>query len=221
MDKSYLLEKKLVIFGAGGNAKKATDIAISNGFELLGYISQNHQGSIINNYKVLGYLDEYHNSTELQSCYFHIAIGEIFDRHKIFQLMNNNKNLISLISKDAIISKTACIDIGTTINNCTILPQVKIGQCCIIDTGAIIEHDSVISDFVNVNPGVILCGNVEVDNYAFIGAGSTVIENIKIGENSIIGAGSVVINDIEPNVVAVGNPAKVIRRRKFLEKYLK
>lgn len=214
-------KRKIVIFGAGGNAKKMTEIAISNGFELLGYISQDPKGSIINNYKVLGYLDEYHTAIELKNAYFHIAIGEISDRYNIYKLINNDKKLISLISKDAVISKNCCIDKGATINNCTILPQVKIGKCCIIDTGAIIEHDVIISDFVNINPGAIICGNVEIGKFSFIGAGSTIIEKVKIGENSLIGAGSVIINDIEPNVIAVGNPARVIRKRGLLEKYLK
>jgi maltose O-acetyltransferase len=54
-----------------------------------------------------------------------------------------------------------------------------------------------------------------------IGAGATVIEKITIGENSLIGAGSVVLHDIEADVVAVGNPARVVRKRKFDERYLR
>ncbi len=38
-----------------------------------------------------------------------------------------------------------------------------------------------------------------------------VLPGIKIGNNSVIGAGSVVTKDIPSNVVAVGNPCKVIK----------
>lgn len=39
-----------------------------------------------------------------------------------------------------------------------------------------------------------------------------VLQGVTIGENSVIGAGSVVTKDIPPNVVAAGNPCKVIKK---------
>ena len=46
-----------------------------------------------------------------------------------------------------------------------------------------------------------------------MGIGSTVINNIKIGKGSIIGAGATVIKNIPENVVAVGVPAKIIKKK--------
>jgi UDP-2-acetamido-3-amino-2,3-dideoxy-glucuronate N-acetyltransferase len=46
---------------------------------------------------------------------------------------------------------------------------------------------------------------------ASIGSNATILCGITIGANSIIGAGSVVTKDIPDNVVAAGNPAKIIR----------
>lgn len=45
----------------------------------------------------------------------------------------------------------------------------------------------------------------------WLGGGVIVCPGVTIGENSVIGAGSVVTKDIPANVVAVGNPARVIR----------
>jgi len=47
---------------------------------------------------------------------------------------------------------------------------------------------------------------------ASIGTSTTILSGVTIGENSIIGAGSVVTKDIPDNVIAYGNPAKVIRK---------
>ena len=47
---------------------------------------------------------------------------------------------------------------------------------------------------------------------ASIGSNATILCGVAIGYNSIIGAGSVVINDIPDNVIAAGNPARVIRK---------
>ncbi len=45
----------------------------------------------------------------------------------------------------------------------------------------------------------------------WIGANTVVLPGVTIGENSVIGAGSVVTKDVPENVVAFGNPCKVIR----------
>lgn len=45
-----------------------------------------------------------------------------------------------------------------------------------------------------------------------IGANVTIIGDIKIGDNVIIGAGAVVVKDVPDNCVAVGNPARIIRK---------
>ncbi|MNT86371.1 putative acetyltransferase [compost metagenome] len=53
-----------------------------------------------------------------------------------------------------------------------------------------------------------------VGNNVWFGGNVTVLPGVTIGDNSIIGAGSVVTKDIPANVVAVGNPCKVIRKVK-------
>ena len=52
---------------------------------------------------------------------------------------------------------------------------------------------------------------VRIGDNAWIGYGSIICKGAQIGENSVIGAGSVVTGAIPANVVAAGNPAKVIR----------
>ncbi|THB77944.1 MAG: acyltransferase [Desulfobacteraceae bacterium] len=52
---------------------------------------------------------------------------------------------------------------------------------------------------------------VVLEENVWIGDSAIVCKGVTIGENSIIGAGSVVTHDIPPNVIAAGNPAKVIK----------
>jgi acetyltransferase-like isoleucine patch superfamily enzyme len=52
---------------------------------------------------------------------------------------------------------------------------------------------------------------VIIGDNAWIGAGSIILKGVTIGENTIVGAGSVVVKDLPPNVIAAGNPAKVIK----------
>lgn len=52
---------------------------------------------------------------------------------------------------------------------------------------------------------------VRIGRNCWIGAGAVIVPGVTIGDNVVIGAGSVVTKDIPSNVVAVGNPCKVLR----------
>ncbi len=53
---------------------------------------------------------------------------------------------------------------------------------------------------------------IVIEDNVWLGGGVIVCPGVRIGENSVIGAGSVVTRDIPANVVAVGNPARVIKQ---------
>lgn len=84
------------------------------------------------------------------------------------------------------------IEIG---DNVTLAPRVHV-----------LCHDASTKQFLNYTK----IGKVKIGDNVFIGAESVVLSNVKIGNNVIIGANSTVTKDIPDNVVAAGNPAKVI-----------
>lgn len=53
---------------------------------------------------------------------------------------------------------------------------------------------------------------VKIGKNCWIGAGVIIVPGITIGDNVVIGAGSVVTKDIPDNVIAVGNPCRVLRK---------
>ena len=52
---------------------------------------------------------------------------------------------------------------------------------------------------------------VYIGENVWVGAGAVILPGVSIGHDSVIGAGSVVTKDIPANVVAVGNPCRVLR----------
>lgn len=52
---------------------------------------------------------------------------------------------------------------------------------------------------------------VTIGDNVWIGAGAVILPGVRIGENSVVGAGAVVTKDIPANVVAVGNPCRILR----------
>ena len=53
--------------------------------------------------------------------------------------------------------------------------------------------------------------SVHIGRNCWIGAGAVILPGITIGDNTVVGAGSIVTKDLPPNVVAVGNPCRVLR----------
>ncbi|NFT07552.1 sugar O-acetyltransferase [Clostridium botulinum] len=97
--------------------------------------------------------------------------------------------------------------------NCTILDcaKVKIGKNVMIGPS--------VNIFTACHPIEVelrlkeleYASSVEIGDNVWIGGGVTITPGVKIGNNSVIGAGSVVTKDIPENVVAVGNPCRIIK----------
>lgn len=89
--------------------------------------------------------------------------------------------------------------------------QTEIGFGVNIKRGSSIGHHVAIGEFCDINPGVVISGKVKIGKKSIIGSGSVIRDNVSIGENSIIGIGSIVTKNIPDNVIAFGNPCKVIK----------
>mgnify|MGYP001613751235 CR=1 FL=1 len=103
---------------------------------------------------------------------------------------------------------------------------VKIGNNCKIETGTFIPSGVTIEDNCFIGHNVVFTNDklpkigkewqikkTFVKQGASIGANATIVCDVTIGENSLIGAGAVVTKDVPANSVAVGNPARIVRKR--------
>ncbi len=95
--------------------------------------------------------------------------------------------------------------------------RIEIGEATNIQDGSILhvddDHPCLISDHVHVGHHVNLHGCV-VGRGAMIGIGAIVLSGARIGAEAIVGAGSVVLEGtrIPPRTLAVGTPARVVRK---------
>ena len=86
------------------------------------------------------------------------------------------------------------------------------GRSVIINSAAVVEHDCVLGDGVHVSPGACIAGEVTVGPRTWIGIGSVVRQCLKIGSDVMLGAGAVCVSDIPDHRVAIGVPARALRR---------
>ena len=68
---------------------------------------------------------------------------------------------------------------------------------------------------------VVVSKPIHIGNRVWLSADAKIVQGVTIGDNSIIGAGSVVTKDIPPNVIAAGNPCRVIRKITEKDKWIK
>lgn len=216
-----MAKKKVILIGGGGHCKVVISILKKlNNFEIVGIVDNYKSESLISRMKVIG------ADNDLKDIYksgIHdalITVGSTKDNTKRYRLFNMAKeigyNFPVIISPEAIVDESVKIDEGTIIMPGSIINiDSSIGKNCIINTGTIIEHDCKIGNHCHVASGVHVSGSVEVGELSFIGIGATIIQRIKIGKNVTIGAGSVVIKDIPDDVTIVGNPAKIVKNKKW------
>ena len=134
------------------------------------------------------------------------------------------KDLLGYVADDEIIvNQPFYCDYGKQISvgkrffanfNLTVLDEarVTIGDDCFIGTNVSIYTACHSTDPVERNTRREWAEPVTIGDNVWIGGSVTILPGVTIGSNVTIGAGSVVVKDIPDNVVAVGNPCKVIKK---------
>ena len=144
---------------------------------------------------------------------FFLGVNKPINKQKILQLIDGEAyDFTTIVNKTAFISSTATLGKGVNINSLvSIAGYSQIGDFVSINRNASVGHHTQINEFVTINPGANIAGFVKIGKGTLIGMGVNVVENIEIGANSIIGAGALVTKNIPDNVIAYGNPCKIIR----------
>lgn len=203
------MKEKVVIIGASGHGKVIADIILKAGDEVVGFLDDNpNLGETFIGFPVLGKVAD---AIAYQDNKFVIAIGNADIREKIANQLDVNWYIA--IHPAAVISSIGVvIGEGTVVMaNAVINSDAKVGKHCIINTGAIVEHDNYLDDFVHISVGAKLAGNVKVGRKTWVGIGSQVIQCKNICSEVVVGAGATVISDIQEKGTYVGLPARKIK----------
>ena len=129
-----------------------------------------------------------------------------------------------------VLGSKSVIEDYSVINNA--VGNLVIGSNTRVGIGNTIIGPVTISDNVNIGQNVTISGlnhnyedpsktiseqgvstmPIKIENDVWIGANSVVLPGVQIGNHSVIGAGSIITKDIPPYSVAVGNPARIVKR---------
>ena len=196
---------RLIIIGAGGHGKVIADAALKNGYTNICYIDDHATGDVMG-FPIIG------TSADIERlndgiAEFIIGIGNNAVRKAIVE--EYNVNWVSIVHPSAQIAFNAEIGKGTAIMaNAVVNVCAKVGEHCIINTGAIVEHDNVIENYAHISPNVALGGTVRIGSLTHVGIGATVKNNTEICSDCTIGAGAVVVKNIKEPGTYVGVPIR-------------
>jgi sugar O-acyltransferase (sialic acid O-acetyltransferase NeuD family) len=218
---------RIVLVGCSGHARVILDILEEEDrCDIAGLLdTYKPPGTELRGYKVLGSHRDLPALMVADECdAVIVAIGDNWVRG---QISNSIKDLVpqvrfmTTIHPSAQIAKDVTIGDGTVIMaGAMVTTGCHIGESCILNTGASLDHDSMMGGFSSLAPRVVTGGNVNIGAFSAIGIGAIISHAIEIGEHTVVGAGATVIRDIPARVVAHGTPARTTHVRKPGDSYL-
>jgi len=214
--------KSAIIWGSAGHAMVVLDMLEANGFRPVALFDNNPDVKSIDPDVPLyhgeaGFFGWAEKVADLGQFSGFMAIGGgrgdvRLQLRKMFHQVGITTPTIA--HENAVISPNSAIGDGCQFLAFTnVAAGARIGNACILNHKASVDHESELGDGVHLAPGATLCGLVKVGNNSFIGSGATILPRVTIGQNCVVGAGAVVTRDVPDGVTVVGCPADIIKNR--------
>lgn len=209
---------KLFIYCAGGFGKEIIDLArrinaLENKWEEICFIDDLPQGDEFYGTKLFTFpavLEQF----DIASIEMSIASGEPAIRKVLHdKIYNAGVRPATLIDNTAIVSPTAKLGEGVTVSAyCFISSSAVVQDNTVLNTDALVGHDVNIAENCVLSSAVNVGGNCSIGENSYIGMGAQIKQGTTIGKEVIIGMGSIVHSDIQDGMIALGNPARPMRR---------
>jgi UDP-perosamine 4-acetyltransferase len=207
----------VVIYGAGGHGKVIADILERDpAIGLIGWLDDDprRHGSTFFGHPVVGGLGEVPGLLARGVRHAVVAIGDNVTRDRVAATLTaRGMVFVAAIHPSAQLGRGVSVAAGAAIMaGAVVNADTSIGEHAIVNTGATVDHDCRIGRAAHVAVGAHVAGGVTVGDLTLVALGASVGLCVTIGARVVVGAGAVVLEDLPDDVLAVGVPARPVRR---------
>ena len=206
----------LYIYGSGGNGCELCDIAerINSQkirWENIFFVDDIRVENVWYDRKICRF-DEMLADNHEYECI--ISLGEPLHRQSLYEkLVSHNVSFATLIDPSAEISPSVTIGQGCIIGSRSFISSnSKIKDNTMLEVNTIVGHDISIGKHSVISSCTVIGGATEIGDETFIGLNCTLKDKLKIGDRCVIGMGSSVFSDINDDYIALGNPARPVKK---------
>jgi acetyltransferase EpsM len=214
-----------IIGGSGGGMIAASIVEESKDMYVEGFLNDFIPvGNAIGKYKkypIVGTTDKIDEILSTTDAQIFVAYKTMKKERQMLEKLEKlnipEDRFVSLFHSTAIIPHGFC-SIGKGVllaANSQLSSDTTIGNNCILFGGAFLGHDSTLERYVTVANNVSIGARVNIGAASHIGSNASIKEGVSIGKYSLIGIGAVIVKDIPENVIAVGNPARIIPKNEI------
>lgn len=199
--------RRVAVLGAGGHGKVVIATLQAAGHEVVAAYDDDpeRRGGELLGVPVRGALRD---ARPEEADGFVLAVGSNRDRRRIAGRLD--LPWISAVHPEATVHPSVRLGAGTVVFAGAVLqPDADVGRHGIVNTGASVDHDCRLEDFVHVAPGAHLAGGVVVGEGALVGIGSSLAPDVRVGAWATVGAGAAVVRDVSAGTTVVGVPARL------------
>lgn len=178
---------RLLLIGAGGNARAVAEVAGASGHEIFAYADPKPSTWC----RAMHVKEDDRLPADIEG--FVIGVGGVTPEqlHRRLQLLATYRaaglaapairHLSCHVSGDAGLGEAAIV-----LGNAIVQPGAQIGDGAIVNSGAIVEHDATIGEGAHVAPGAIVLGAASVGACSMIGAGAVVLPGANVPEGQLV-----------------------------------
>lgn len=198
-----------IILGTGGHARVIASFLVAGyGGEVVLAAQHEPTGDEIAQSAFFRNPDDFRDAT------FYLGIGNNAARRAAFDRLRALGLRVGIcVAPTAFVADDAMLEPGVVIcAGAVVGSKAVIEENGIVNTLSSVDHDCHIGAHSQITAGVTFGGTVRVGTNCFFGVKSAVIPNINIGNNVQIMAGSIVTSPLPDDVMAGGNPARVVKR---------
>lgn len=213
------MNREIYLLGVGRSTPVFIDLALDCGYEIMGLYHYNAErtGQMEHGYPIHGSFKDLMNM-DIEGKNFMLTMGDNEIREEIYEkLISKGGVFPTLIHPTVIVSRYATIsDSGVVVGPyAEIQADTNISRNTLIRTDVVVCHGSKVGKNCFLGPKCMIGAYTNVKDNVFVGQASTIVSGKvdDVGEYAMIGAGSLVTKNVQSNVIVVGNPAKVIKKR--------